>query len=96
MFMSNLNVFMSLKGPEFDEEEESELTVTELKERAARQKAELEKRMMGDFSDGEEEEEVGQSSTAEEKASKQDLGCTWGMGEDRVLMEEADFCCCFF
>uniref|UniRef100_A0A3P9HAW6 Solute carrier family 4 member 1 adaptor protein n=1 Tax=Oryzias latipes TaxID=8090 RepID=A0A3P9HAW6_ORYLA len=77
-----------LQGPEFDEEEESELTVTELKERAAKQKAELEKRMMGDFSDGEEEEEVGQSSTAEEKASKQDLGCTWGMDEEAAPEED--------
>ncbi|RVE56842.1 hypothetical protein OJAV_G00210280 [Oryzias javanicus] len=77
-----------LQGPEFDEEEESELTVTELKERAAKQKAELEKRMMGDFSDGEEEEEGGQSSKVQKKESKEDLGCTWGMDEEAAPEED--------
>lgn len=61
--------------------------MTELRERAAKHKAELEKRMMGEFSDGEEEEEEGgQSSKAQKKESKEDLGCTWGMGEDRAFL----------
>uniref|UniRef100_A0A3B3BU62 Solute carrier family 4 member 1 adaptor protein n=1 Tax=Oryzias melastigma TaxID=30732 RepID=A0A3B3BU62_ORYME len=78
-----------LQGPEFDEEEESELTVTELRERAAKHKAELEKRMMGEFSDGEEEEEEGgQSSKAQKKESKEDLGCTWGMDEEAAPEED--------
>ena len=70
------------QGPEFDEEEESDLTVTELRERARKQKAELEKKMMGDYSDEEEgEEKEGEDSKDHKKVSNDDSGCTWGMGE---------------
>ncbi|KAM4542109.1 kanadaptin isoform 3-T3 [Odontesthes bonariensis] len=77
------------KGPEFDEEEESDLTVTELRERARKQKAELEKKMMGDYSDEEEgEEEEGGDSKDRKKVSKDDSVCTWGMDEDAAPEED--------
>ncbi|CAG5866217.1 unnamed protein product [Menidia menidia] len=78
-----------LQGPEFDEEEESELSVTELRERARKQKAELERKMMGDFSD-EEKEEVGEGedTKAQKKRSSADSGCTWGMDEDAAPEED--------
>lgn len=55
--------------------------MTELRERARKQRAELEKRMMGDLSDGEEGEEGGEGKKSQSKASNEDSGCTWGMGE---------------
>lgn len=67
------------QGPEFDEEAESELTVTELRERARKQREALEKRMMGDGSDEEEEKEESESS-ATRKSSSEDIGCSWGIG----------------
>ncbi|KAM3842144.1 kanadaptin [Diretmus argenteus] len=88
-----------LQGPEFDEEEESELTVTELRERAAKQRAELERKMMGDGSDDdddddeeeeEEEEKDGEvrSDKSQGKASRDDSGCSWGMAEESVPEED--------
>ncbi|KAM6912790.1 kanadaptin [Xenentodon cancila] len=79
-----------LQGPEFDEEEESELTVTQLRERAQKQKEMLERSMLGDFSDGdgEEEKEEGQSNKDQNKASREDYGCTWGMDEDAAPEED--------
>ncbi|XP_029982769.1 kanadaptin isoform X3 [Sphaeramia orbicularis] len=74
-----------LQGPEFDEEEESDLTVTELRERARKQRAELEKRMMGDGSDDEDDKE--ESEKAQSKPSTDDSGCSWGMA-DEALPEE--------
>lgn len=67
------------QGPEFDEEEESELTVTELREQARKKRAELEKRMMGDLSDGEEGE--GKERSNKGRSKDEDTGCSWGMGE---------------
>ncbi|KTG05139.1 hypothetical protein cypCar_00007767 [Cyprinus carpio] len=72
-----------LQGPEFDEEAESELTVTELRERARKQREELEKRMMGDGSD-EEEEKEGSEVSATTRSSSEDTGCSWGMDEEAV------------
>nr|XP_054586171.1 kanadaptin [Nothobranchius furzeri] len=78
-----------LQGPEFDEEEESELTVTELRERARKQRAELEKRMMGNLSDGEEEEEeVREEGSTKAQSKKVDSGCTWGMDEEAAPEED--------
>ncbi|KAK7153406.1 hypothetical protein R3I93_011346 [Phoxinus phoxinus] len=76
-----------LQGPEFDEEAESELTVTELRERARKQKEALEKRMLGDGSDEEEEKEENESS-ATTRSSSEDTGCSWGMDEEAVPEED--------
>ncbi|XDV43675.1 hypothetical protein PO909_012114 [Leuciscus waleckii] len=76
-----------LQGPEFDEEAESELTVTELRERAKKQKEALEKRMLGDGSDEEEEKEESESS-ATTRSSSEDTGCSWGMDEEPVPEED--------
>ncbi|KAK2878643.1 hypothetical protein QQF64_011275 [Cirrhinus molitorella] len=76
-----------LQGPEFDEEAESELTVTELRERARKQREELEKRMMGEGSDEEEEKEDSEASAAK-KSSSEDTGCSWGIAEEAVPEED--------
>ncbi|XP_043088694.1 kanadaptin [Puntigrus tetrazona] len=77
-----------LQGPEFDEEAESELTVTELRERAKKQREELEKRMMGDGSDEEEEEKEDSEASATTRSSSEDTGCSWGMDEEVVPEED--------
>ncbi|XP_051725255.1 kanadaptin [Ctenopharyngodon idella] len=78
-----------LQGPEFDEEAESELTVTELRERARKQREALEKRMMGDGSDDDEEEkEESDQSSATRKSSSEDIGCSWGMAEEAAPEED--------
>ncbi|XP_033844195.1 kanadaptin isoform X2 [Periophthalmus magnuspinnatus] len=80
-----------LQGPESDEEEESEFTVTELKERARKQREELEKRMMGAGSDDDEEEEKeenGEDKKNQSKKSNEDSGCSWGMADDAVAEDE--------
>ncbi|XP_068195611.1 kanadaptin [Antennarius striatus] len=80
-----------LQGPEFDEEEESELTVTELKEQARKQRAELEKRMMGDGSDEDNEEEEdgeGDAKKDESKPSSDEGSCSWGMAEEATPEED--------
>ncbi|XP_078133170.1 kanadaptin isoform X2 [Sander vitreus] len=79
-------------GPEFDEEEESELTVTELREKSRKHMAELERRMMGDGSDAddddEEEEEKNKDNKGQSKLSKEDSGCSWGMADEAVPEED--------
>ncbi|XP_049451418.1 kanadaptin isoform X1 [Epinephelus fuscoguttatus] len=83
-----------LQGPEFDEEEESELTVTELREKARKQREELEKRMMGDGSDDDDDEgekegdKQGESNKGQSKLSNEDSGCSWGMAEEAVPEED--------
>nr|XP_020497231.1 kanadaptin [Labrus bergylta] len=86
-----------LQGPEFDEEEESELSVTELRERAQKQKAELEKRMLGDGLDDDKEDEEeeekedgdeGKSNKGRSKQSTDDSGCSWGMAEEAAPEED--------
>ncbi|CAG12456.1 unnamed protein product [Tetraodon nigroviridis] len=82
-----------LQGPEYDEEEESKLTVTELREQARKRREELERRMMGEGSDNEEEEEEedkeGEKTKSQGGASGEDSGCSWGMAEE-VVPEEDD------
>ncbi|XP_011811716.1 PREDICTED: kanadaptin [Colobus angolensis palliatus] len=72
-----------LQGPEEDREAESELTVTQLKELRKQQQILLEKKMLGEDSD--EEEEMDTSERKINAGSQDDeMGCTWGMGEDAV------------
>ncbi|XP_064220025.1 kanadaptin isoform X1 [Aotus nancymaae] len=72
-----------LQGPEEDREAESELTVTQLKELRKQQRILLEKKMLGEDSD--EEEEMDTSERKRNSGSQDDeMGCTWGMGEDAV------------
>ncbi|KAG7328557.1 hypothetical protein KOW79_008501 [Hemibagrus wyckioides] len=83
-----------LQGPESDEEAESELTVTELRERARKQREELEKRMMGDGSDDDDDvdednkEEKNEESVARGRRAAEDSGCSWGMGDDAAPEED--------
>ncbi|XP_075391405.1 kanadaptin isoform X2 [Tenrec ecaudatus] len=72
-----------LQGPEEDQEAESELTVTQLKELRKQQQLLLEKKMLGEDSD---EEEDPDATEAQRNPSSQDdeIGCTWGMGEDAI------------
>ncbi|KAM9068279.1 kanadaptin [Sarcophilus harrisii] len=71
-----------LQGPEEDKEAESELTVTQLKALRKQQRMQLEKKMLGEDSDEEEETDAPE----ETRTSSQDIemGCTWGMGEDAI------------
>ncbi|XP_077586705.1 kanadaptin [Stigmatopora nigra] len=77
-----------LQGPESDEEEESDLTVTELRERGRKQRAELEKRMMGEGSDQEEGGEKEDGQSANSSLSGEDAGCSWGMEEEHLPEED--------
>uniref|UniRef100_A0A8C9YLK3 Solute carrier family 4 member 1 adaptor protein n=1 Tax=Sander lucioperca TaxID=283035 RepID=A0A8C9YLK3_SANLU len=82
-----------LQGPEFDEEEESELTVTELREKSRKHMAELERRMMGDGSDADdddddEEKEKNKDNKGQSKLSKDESGCSWGMADEAVPEED--------
>ncbi|XP_062378622.1 kanadaptin [Sardina pilchardus] len=76
-----------LQGPESDEESESELTVTELRERARKQR-ELEERMMGDGSDEENEKDEEKSDSVPGKSSTDESGCSWGMAEEAAPEDE--------
>ncbi|KAM8787063.1 kanadaptin [Rhynchonycteris naso] len=72
-----------LQGPEADQEAESELTVTQLKELRKKQQMMLEKKMLGDDSD--EDEEMDTTERKRNTSSQDDeMGCTWGMGEDAI------------
>ncbi|KAM3932149.1 kanadaptin [Leptodactylus fuscus] len=75
-----------LQGPDEDQEAESELTVTQIKE-ARRQKESLQKRMLGDDSDEDSAEEEGEEKERKERGGSEDSGCMWGMGEDAVEEE---------
>lgn len=54
--------------------------MTELRELGRKKKEELERRMMGESSDNEEEDKDGESKN-QSRPSNEDLGCSWGMGE---------------
>ncbi|XP_020648757.3 kanadaptin [Pogona vitticeps] len=68
-----------LQGPEEDQEPESELTVTQLKELHKKQQAKLEKTMLGDDSD---EDQIEKEEPRNENNRNNDLSCSWGIGED--------------
>ncbi|XP_051880129.1 kanadaptin isoform X2 [Pristis pectinata] len=78
-----------LQGPEEDEEAESEFTVTELKQMSQQHK-QLEKRMLGEDSD--EEDNAGSESVEQprEPVAKAASGCTWGIVEDAVEDESEE------
>uniref|UniRef100_A0A8C7S0Q4 Solute carrier family 4 member 1 adaptor protein n=1 Tax=Oncorhynchus mykiss TaxID=8022 RepID=A0A8C7S0Q4_ONCMY len=77
-----------MQGPEFDEEAESDLTVTELRERARKQREDLERRMMGEGSDEEEKEEGKESSGIQGKSLNNDSGCSWGIADEAAPEED--------
>ncbi|XP_051832193.1 kanadaptin isoform X1 [Antechinus flavipes] len=72
-----------LQGPEDDKEAESELTVTQLKALRKQQQMKLEKKMLGEDSD-EEEETDATEETRNTSSQDIEMGCTWGMGEDAI------------
>lgn len=76
-----------LQGPDDDQEEESELTVTQIKE-ARRQRESLQKRMLGDDSD--EEDEPTEQGKKEQTGTGEESGCMWGMGEDAIEDENEE------
>jgi hypothetical protein len=63
-----------LKGPEEDREPESEMSVTELKEKTARLKKEAEVLKQAELQE-EEEREIQRQKILDTQ------GCSWGMGE---------------
>uniref|UniRef100_A0A8D0GJU3 FHA domain-containing protein n=1 Tax=Sphenodon punctatus TaxID=8508 RepID=A0A8D0GJU3_SPHPU len=67
-----------LQGPEEDQEPESELTVTQLKELRKQQQEKLEKTMLGEGSDEEDQKEKEERTNE----SNSDMSCSWGIGED--------------
>ncbi|XP_055956876.1 kanadaptin [Patella vulgata] len=67
-----------LQGPETDQDEESELSVTEIKQQRDRQKREAEVLRLAD---------ADESNRLQQKMN-QDEGCSWGMGEEAE--EEAE------
>ncbi|XP_078256067.1 kanadaptin [Rhinoraja longicauda] len=78
-----------LQGPEEDEEAESEFTVTEMKQ-MNRQHKRLEKRMLGEDSD-EEDDAMSESVEQPRKpVGKAASGCSWGIVEDAVEDESEE------
>ncbi|XP_063774965.1 LOW QUALITY PROTEIN: kanadaptin [Pseudophryne corroboree] len=75
-----------LQGPDEDQEAESEMTVTQIKE-ARRQRETLQKKMLGDDSDEEEDGPNKGQGRTEQGESGASSGCTWGMGEDAIEEE---------
>ncbi|KAM9316890.1 kanadaptin [Gastrophryne carolinensis] len=77
-----------LQGPDEDQEAESDLTVTQIKE-ARRQRESLQRKMLGDDSDEENDlpEEEGKRPQAR---PADESGCMWGMGEDAIEDENEE------
>ena len=76
-----LNPFLSLlefQGPDEDADEESELSVTEMKEQREKQKLEMELRQKH-------AQEMKELESAQEEQEAQDRGCSWGMCEYHTI-----------
>uniref|UniRef100_UPI00398F8708 kanadaptin n=1 Tax=Pristiophorus japonicus TaxID=55135 RepID=UPI00398F8708 len=78
-----------LQGPEEDEDVESDFTVTELKE-MSRQHKQLEKRMLGEDSDEDENAVAESVELPRAPVTKAVAGCTWGIVEDAVEDESEE------
>ncbi|XP_069743844.1 kanadaptin isoform X2 [Narcine bancroftii] len=78
-----------LQGPEEDKEAESEFTVTELKQRSRRHK-QLEKRMLGEDSDEEDDAISVSVEQLRKPVAKAASGCTWGIVDDAVEDESEE------
>ncbi|XP_069464837.1 kanadaptin isoform X2 [Ambystoma mexicanum] len=77
-----------LQGPVEDQESESELSVTQLLE-ARRQKQRLHEKMLGDDLDADPPEDETEKPKPESGRSN-DVGCSWGMGDDALEEEEQE------
>lgn len=63
--------------------------MTELRERARKQREQLERRMMGDSLDDEENDDGDDKNVEQESSggsSSEDTGCSWGMGKHRITL----------
>ncbi|XP_055492324.1 kanadaptin [Leucoraja erinacea] len=78
-----------LQGPEEDAEAESEFTVTELKQ-MNRQHERLEKRMLGEDSDEDDNAKSVSVEQPKKPVAKAASGCTWGIVEDAVEDESEE------
>ncbi|XP_067841248.1 kanadaptin isoform X2 [Heptranchias perlo] len=77
------------QGPEEDQDEESDFTVTELKQ-MGRQHKQLEKRMLGEDSDEDENAVAESEQQPRLPLAKAVAGCTWGIVEDAVEDESEE------
>ncbi|XP_018411105.1 PREDICTED: kanadaptin, partial [Nanorana parkeri] len=75
-----------LQGPEEDQEEESELTVTQIKEARLHREI-LQKKMLGEDSD---EDEPSEKDKKEQTGTGEESGCMWGMGDDAIEEENEE------
>lgn len=66
--------------------------MTELREQARKQREELERRMMGESSEQDEEgegDQDGENNRSQGRLANDDSGCSWGMGESYSGFKDA-------